>query len=237
MCCGCLREVRGTLARRPAQMEGPAAGRQPAQIALSPLGAPSRGSSPRTRARGAAEAMGRRPCPARARELPIPTRFSRPARCSVTASAEASGGARVPARGCLGRQPRRPGRRRRSPAPVRSSRTPTAAPPGLPAGSHRPLRLRGPVCPQTGSLDLPLGVTSGKTDQGGGGKRPCPGPPRAPPGGPAPVGGIRVPPRHLHESARTPGPVAGASEPAARPRIYIFPSLGSGVRSCILMRS
>lgn len=153
-------------------MEGPAAGGQPAQIALSPLGAPSRGSSPRTRARGAAEAMGRRPCPARAWELPVPTRFSRPARGSVTASAEASGGARVPARGCLGRQPRRPGRRRRSPAPVRSSRTPTAAPPGLPAGSHRLLRLRGPVCPQTGSS----GLRQGRRAKGVGGSGPAPDP-------------------------------------------------------------
>lgn len=236
MCCGCLREVRGTLARRAAQMEGPAAGGQTAQIALSPLGAPSRGSSPRTRARRAAEGMGRRPCPARARELPVPTRFSRPARGSVTASAEACGVARVPARGCLGRQPRRPGKRRRSPAPC----APLAPPPPRPRDSPRGRTSHSDCGDQFARKPVAsicrLGLRQGRRAKGVGGSGPAPDPlghsqvdrPRW---------GDWVPPRHLHESARTPGPVAGASERAARPRIYIFPSLGSGVRSCILMRS
>lgn len=59
-----------------------------------------------------------RPCPGPARELRVPTRFPRP----VPPVSRRRGGpveGRVQPCGCLGRQPPRPGRRRRSPAPAR----------------------------------------------------------------------------------------------------------------------
>lgn len=144
----------------------------------------------------------------------------------------------MPARGCLGRLPRRPGTRRRSIAPPALLSQPRRRAPGTPRAVAQATGLQGPVCPQTGSLDLPLGVTSGQTGPvGGGGGAVAPRTPAGTAGWTGPGGWVLALPRHLHESARIPWPVAGASERAARPRIYIFPSLGSGVRSCILMRS
>lgn len=136
--------------------------------------------------------------------------------------------------GCHSRQPRRPGRHSRSPASAYSSGTPRAG--------AQTTRLRGPVCPKTDSL---LSCARGYVREGrprGSGPRVDRRPerPHPRPCGRLRVGGPRWPLGPSPASARArkhPGPMAGTREPAARPRIYIFPSLGAGVRLCILMRS
>lgn len=125
--------------------------------------------------------------------------------------------------------------------PPRAPRTPLSSTP------HPPPRLRESPRGRTGHSTP--GASSPANGQlrsaaqgyvradGQWGERPRPVDPRGPRWVDGPQGRPRVPPLRLRESARTPGPEAGAREPAARPRIYIFPSLGSGVGSCILMRS
>lgn len=98
---------------------------------------------------------------------------------------------------------------------------PGPAPPGPPLGrtGHS---TPGPACPQTDGLALPRsGLRRGRRASREWTSK------RAPPGG-RPRRDPRGPPRQVREPARTPGPAAGAREPAARPRIYIFPSLGAG---------
>ena len=238
------REVGGTLAWRAPQTEEPDSRGHPAQSTLSPPGAPSRwrrlrprrSCSLRAGAREAKSGMRWRPGLTAARELRVPTRFPQPALGSVTASAETCGAARVRACGRLGRQPRRPARRRRSSAPAHSSPTPAPAPPGLPARSNRPLDNGGQFA------RTPIASISGARGyvraDGPGGR------------GPREAGKLEGQRPRAHGHRRVGGPrwAPGPSPPASPrtrthpgavggPRIYIFSSLGAGVRFCILMRS
>lgn len=118
---------------------------------------------------------------------------------------------------------------------------PPGAPPGLPARSHRPLDSGGQFARKpTASLSCARGYVREDRPRGSGPRAARrPELPRPRPRGCLRVGGPRWLRGPAPTSPRTrthPGPT-GAREPAARPRIYIFPSLGAGVRLCILMRS
>ena len=87
---------------------------------------------------------------------------------------------------CLGA----PGRAGVRSPPLRSSRNPAAAPPGLPARSHRPLDSRGQFARKPVASICRSGLRQGRRARlGGVGARSRPGPPRAPQGGRAPGGG------------------------------------------------
>ena len=216
--------------RRQCRRAGPAACGQPAQFALFPLGAlsrwdkrrPDRSSSLCPEAGGQQYGMGRRSC----RAPDLGARSSDPAfsagRAGVTASAE---GLRRGALACPwedGRQPPRPGGHRRSPSPVRDSRTPREV---LEAATDH--STPGSVCRQANSLAF----QGSGLRQGGraAGKRlpnsleaevAAPLTPRAPP---------RVPGSLSSISANPHAPQVGGGRP--RPRIYTFSSPPHYIRS------
>lgn len=242
MCSGCLgREVWGTLPWQAAQMEGPGCPWTAGSVRAVPI----RGSFPAGQRRPGCSSSLRAGFGDRSRKWDGGPALRGPGssefRASllsllarVTASAKPEEGracepvgvtaASLDARGGTATRP-----------PPRTAL-------GLPARSRRPLDSGAQFAQKpTASLSCARGYVREGRPRGSGPRvdrrrerphpRPC---------GRLRVGGPRWPPGPSPASARArkhPGPMAGTREPAARPRIYIFPSLGAGVRLCILMRS